>query len=80
MPPEDVPVGDIVVGVREADCALLTNGAGLAERQDVRVAPAAGHVGAAAVDDTLIVHSYVTPRNRDMLHLIILPQNSLQRV
>lgn len=59
--PEDVPVGDIIVGVREANCTLLTDGAGLAVRQDIGVAPAAGQVGAAAVNDALIVHGYITP-------------------
>lgn len=59
--PEDVPVGDVVVGVREADRALLLDDAGLAERQDICVAPAAGQVGAAAMDDALVVHSDVTP-------------------
>lgn len=77
---EYIPVGLIVVGVREAHFALLSNGARPAKGQHVRVAPSAGQVRAAAVDDALVVHCDVPPRDRHMLHHILLPQHSVQRM
>ena len=53
---EDVPVGLIIVGVREAQAALLRNAGGLAEGHHIGVPPGGGAVGAAAVDDPLVVH------------------------
>lgn len=56
---EDVPVGLVVVGVREAQAALLRDAGCLAEGHHVRMPPGGGPVGAAAVDDPLVVHCYV---------------------
>lgn len=56
---EHVPVGHIVMGVRETQGALLRDAGRLAKGNHVRMAPAAGPIGAAAMDDSLIVHGNV---------------------